>query len=374
MNSTRRSIAASAALCVLLAACNAGTDVTGAGTAVATKADLKDVFEGPVPRAACGAGSLPETDIQGRVSIDDRNSGRSLLGYSCNLQLLGQYQGQGTTWVSASYRHCAYHGQTVTSIASSTPGVNVVDVSDPAHPVLSERLTSPAFLGNTWETLKVNEARGLLGGVMVGPILGAAFFDVYDISGDCAHPVLLNSVGESQLTLPANTLGHEGNWSPDGKTYWSSAVVGGVITAIDVSDPAHPSIVYTGSTGLANHGFEISADGNRLYIAEAGAQGVLPNGLHIYDISEIQQRKPLPQMRLLGSVTWTDGQLGQHAVPVSWNGRPYLIFVDEQASGAARIIDIADETAPRVVSKLKLEIHMPENAALRSTDTQGNGV
>ncbi|HVT34163.1 MAG TPA: hypothetical protein VHE37_01160 [Nevskiaceae bacterium] len=356
---------------LLLAGCTAGQDSAVPGApADMGKADVTPaVFEGPVPRAVCGANSLPETDIQGRVSIDDRSSGRSQQGYRCNLELVGQYQGQGTTWVSQSYKNCAYHSQTFpTSLQGPSPGVQVVDVSDPKHPVLAGTLTSPAFLGNTWESLKVNEARGLLAGVQVGIGEGAVFFDVYDIGTDCLHPKLLNSVGPTQLSIPADSIGHEGNWSPDGNTYWSTSLAGGIVTAIDVSDPALPRALFVGNAGIVNHGFELSADGNRLYLAN-----VAPEGLDILDVSEIQSRKLAPQMHKLGSVTWTDGSTGQHSIPVSWNGKPYLVFVDEGGNGAARIIDISDETAPVVVSKLKLEIHMPEYAEQRTADLAGNG-
>lgn len=359
------------AWCALLAGCGAG-DGGSLVNSGSSKADEFAVFEGPVPRAECGDGSVLETDIQGRVSIEDRTSGRSQLGYRCNLELVGQYQGQGTTWVSQSYQHCAYHSQTFpTSALSSTPGVHVVDVRDPANPVLATRLTSPAFLGNTWESLKVNETRGLLGGVQVGPGIGAVFFDVYDIQSDCLTPILLNSVGPTDLSIPANLIGHEGNWSPDGNTYWSTSLGGGLLTAIDVTDPATPRVIIAGFTpnpSVINHGFELSEDGNRLYLAN-----VNPEGLLILDVSDVQSRTAVPQIRTLGSVTWTDGATGQHTIPVTWGGKPYLIFVDEGGAGAARIIDISDEMAPRVVSKLKLEIHMPENAELRATDTAGNG-
>ena len=38
----------------------------------------------PVPRARCGPGARPETDIQGRVPRADYTSGRVDLGYRCN--------------------------------------------------------------------------------------------------------------------------------------------------------------------------------------------------------------------------------------------------------------------------------------------------
>lgn len=352
---------------LLLSATASAALLLAPGGSTAVAAD-PPVFEGPVPKAACGPGSSPETGIQGEVTLEDRQSGRSQQGYRCNLELVGQYQGQGTTWVSQSFDTCAYYAQAFpSSVTSAEPGVQVVDVRDPANPVLAKRLTSPAFLGNTWESLKVNAERKLLAGVQVGPLIGAAFFDVYDIS-DCRNPKLLNSVSSDQLSIPANLLGHEGNWSPDGRTYWATSLSGGQLTAIDVTDPALPRIIYTRVTGSTNHGLSLSNDGNRLYLADIGR-----NGMVILDVSQIQARSLAPQVREVGSVSWTDGNTGQHAVQVTYNGRPYVIFVDELGSGAARIIDISDETAPRVVSKLKLEIQLPDAAGAR-TRSAGDGI
>jgi len=42
----------------------------------------------PVPRADCGKGSRPETDIQGRVPARDYTSGRVDEGYRCNARAL----------------------------------------------------------------------------------------------------------------------------------------------------------------------------------------------------------------------------------------------------------------------------------------------
>jgi hypothetical protein len=351
------------------------------------------VFEGPVPRAHCGRGSLPETGLQGQVPLADRGSGRSRKGYRCNLELVGRYQGEGASWVSQSYGKCAYMSTHFPSTASS-PGVQVLDVSDARHPRLTGTLTSPAVRG-PWESLKVNAKRGLLAGVLASnpAAEGVGFFDVYDIKADCRKPRLLDSVSVAGmngagLTVPANAIGHEGDWSPDGRTYWSASAQGGVITAIDVTDPTNPKLLYTGRTGTTAHGFGISDDGNRLYLAQAGnvaqaqtgaglgaVEGALdPNGLQIFDVSQVQSRTPNPQIAEVGHVHWTDGAGGQHAIPITYAGRPYLVFVDELGQGAARIIDISDERAPRIVSKLKLQIHMPQFASERAADTQNTGV
>ena len=323
-----------------------------------------------VPRAVCGPGSAPENGMQGQVPLADRESGRSQQGYSCNLELLGQYQGEGTTWVNPQYKHCAYNATSFFGLGrKKSEGVQVIDASDPKNPKLTANLTSPAMLTDTWESLKVNEARGLLAGVSVGPALGTLAFDVYDIKSDCAHPKLLNSFASSDATLPTATLNHEGQWSPDGKTYWASGLAGGSLTAIDVSDPTNPRIAGVASSGYPNHGFELSEDGNRMYLTTAFGAGVV-----ILDVSEIQARKPTPVVRQLGSVFW-GGQatVGQHTIPVSWDGKPYLIAVDEFAGEGVHIIDISDETKPRIVRQLRLEISDPKNAALAAEDTEGNG-
>lgn len=325
-----------------------------------------------VPAARCGPGSRPETDIQGRVPLRDRLSGRSQRGYSCNLELLGRFQGEGSSWVSQSYRHCAYMSTRHPSGAEH-PGVQVVDVSDPSNPTRTATLTSPAMLG-TWESLSVNEERGLLAAVHApSPVgNGAAFFDVYDIESDCAHPRLLNSVSSTELSVPANLLGHEGNWAPDGRTYWSSSAFGGLVTAIDVTNTDRPQIVFTGSTSAFNHGLGLSEDGNRLYIGKVGLKTGAPlddNGLQIFDVSEVQAREAAPRIREVGRAIWEDGAVVQHAVPISYDGTPHLVVVDELGAGAARILDISDEGAPRTVSKLKLAIHQPEHRHLREKDT-----
>ncbi|MER5392523.1 hypothetical protein [Saccharopolyspora sp. NPDC002686] len=351
----------------------------GALAAVALLVSSSEVLtaaaDGPVdttvPRAECGPGSAPETGLQGQVPLGDRQSGRSSQApYQCNLELLGQFQGQGQATVRASYGHCQYLGTIVTgSPRAERPGVNVVDFSDPAQPELTDSLVSPATVGGTWETLKVNEERGLLAAVSTGILTGGVFFSVYDVKTDCAHPRLLNSVAGTQLTLPMPTPGHEGGWAPDGRTYYATGAVGGTIAAIDVADPASPSVVFVGTTGLSNHGFGVSADGNRLYVASA-----LPAGITTFDASDVQRRKPFPLLRRISDISWQDGLITQHAIPFTDGGRPYLVVADEFGSGGVRIIDISDERAPKTVRQLKLEINRPENTALRAEDTARNGI
>lgn len=322
-----------------------------------------------VARADCGPGSSPETGVQGQVPLADRESGRSAQGYSCNLEMISQFQGQGQATVGASYGHCQYLGTIIPSaLTAKVKGVNVVDMSDPANPHLSTSLVSPATLGGTWETLKVHEGRGLLAAVSVGPGTGGFFVSVYDVKTDCAKPRLLNGVLGTTLTIPGFFPGHEAAWSPDGRTYWTTGASPGTIAALDMTTPALPRVIFNGLTGLTNHGLGFSPDGNRAYVASA-----VPAGITIFDSSDIQSRKPFPSLRRIADTTWEDGGVTQHAMPFTKNGRPYYMAVDEFASGGARIVDISDERAPRIVRKLKLEINRPENMPLRAKDTAKNG-
>jgi len=328
-----------------------------------------------VPRAECGPGSSPETGLQGQVPLADRESGRSAQGYSCNLDLVGRYgpaEGfEGAEWQMTWYGHCAYY-DTRYSGSQQRRGTIVLDVSDPARPRYSTNLTTPA-MGDPWESLKVNPARGLLAAVFASHYQGAGFFDVYDVKADCAHPRLLASV-------PVNGLGHEGGWAPDGKTYYATGI-SSMVTAIDVTDPAAPRPITAFAVPSVIHGFGLSDDGRRLYLAHinpdfptvfvgGGPNASAGNGLGIHDISQIQDRRPNPVVSLLGTALWTDGQVGQHAAPFTSRGHPYLVFVDELGRGGPRVIDIADERRPRVLTKLKTEIQMPENLETANRDTR----
>jgi hypothetical protein len=182
-------------------------------------------------------------------------------------------------------------------------------------------------------------------------------------------------------SLPIGTLGHEGSFSPDGNTFWVSAGAGayinrsmGTFTAIDVSIPRAPRVLWT-STSYAVHGFNLSADGNTLYAADLGAD----RGLTVFDVSEIQARKIVLHVRVIGHLTWPTVSLPQTLLPVRIGGHPYLVDVDEfthdtitnfftrrpfsraeDMVGAARIIDIADPAHPTVVSDIRLEVNQPD--------------
>ena len=337
---------------------------------------------GPAPRADCGPGSRPETGMQGRVSAEDHAEGLAAEGFTCNTELVGSYlvpNAIGTVggfkverYVDTAGRECAYYDTTLlfpTNVLDANVGVNVIDMSDPSNPALSARLVSAAML-SPHESLVVSQQAGVLAAVLGNPLFAPGIVDVYDLKDDCRNPQL-------QASRLVGVLGHESGMSPDGRTFYSSSPGTPTLTAVDISDPAQPTRLLT--TEHRSHGLSISDDGNRAYLASGTATG---KGLVILDVSEIQSRQPNPQVREVGSLAWDNMSIPQNALPFTRNGRPYLLEIDEfsigstpgipasngATVGAARIIDISDETRPEIVSNIRLEVHEPENRELISRD------
>lgn len=314
-----------------------------------------EISNSTVAKANCGPGSRPETGLQGDVPAADRDSGRSQQGYSCNIRQLGNYAGRGGGITSVGFEHCVYIGTFFPgNLLGPAQGVQVLDVSDPTAPVLTANLTEPAMLAGTWESLKVNQSRKLLVGAGAPVLTGAGLLSVYDLS-DCAHPRLLNPGTGTDLALPLPITAHEGGFSPDGKTYWSSGVAPGLVSAVDLTDPAQPRVIWQGIPGLSMHGFGLSADGNRMYLANNFG------GLTILDTSAVQRRDPNPQVPQLAAMTWTDGWATQHDIPLTYDGTPYVFTVDEAGSGGVKVIDVSDERNPRITNMIKLEINLLVN-------------
>jgi hypothetical protein len=339
----------------------------------------------PVPRAQCGPGSDPETGMQGRVSPTEVANGRAARGYRCNTVVVGHYGDTSVTGAAGGYRvyryvdpaghRCAFYDSVLlfplnATTANPNPlGVFVLDMSNPAHPVRTATLQTPAML-SPHESLSLNAKRGLLAADLGNPVTAPGIVDVYDVAHDCRHPVLKSS-------LLAAPLGHEGTFSPDGKTFWVASPAGD-LTAVDVTNPSLPVPLWT-STSMHPHGLNVSDDGNTLYYADLGSSP----GLAVLDVSQIQRRVANPQVGVISHLGWDTISIPQVPLPVTINGHPYLVEIDEFAStggssgisaspaakvGAARIIDIADIHHPRVISNIRLEVNMAANRAGLAND------
>jgi len=350
-----------------------------------------------VPKADCGPNDRPETGLQGQTTQAERESGDSERGYNCNLELVGQFQGEGSkSWHMAWFDDCAYYG-TNNNPLQQHPGTVVVDASDPRNPQASAYLDTPAFL-DPHESLKEHKGRQLLAGTQFnGP-----GFAIYDVSADCRHPVLKASIelaGSGSDPFRA-VQGHAGNFTPDGMTYYASQSfrgLRGIMPIIDVSDPSNPKhlLNWQFPGDGRPHDLSFSEDGTRAYSPQPGQFGntgssIGPNGLVILDVSDIQFRRQNPQIGVISTLFWTDGGQAQQTLPVTIHGRPHLIFTDEAGSGGiggregacarglpphgfARIIDISDERNPKIVSRLMLEVHDPANCPVILNDPPGPG-
>ena len=405
------------------------------GAAIGFAADAgSDAIPLTVPRAVCGSEDNPETGLQGQVPAALRASGFE--GFNCNLKLIAQSRNDGGNWQSAAFterrqlfteddggggggdrphHNCGYYGSQSPSLSPATRnpatyGTRVIDITDAKAPKLTGYLQTSSML-DPWESLKVNERRQLLmadqatnggGGPGSGPGV-----DIYDLSQDCRAPQLVASAAVGTGTdggplAPVSPFGHEGAFSPDGLTYYIGDLPHAMYHAVDVTDPTKPRYITTfdmATIGLGTHGLSVSNDGNRVYAASLGFPtlagltdpSVAPiNGFVILDSSEVQERRPNPQMKLISEFLYKDGSVAQVTIPVNIRGKPYIIQVDEGGSGGityaawagacaagfppfpmARIVDISNEKKPTLVSRLVMQINSPEHCASVLPDLVG---
>jgi hypothetical protein len=312
----------------------------------------------PTPGVACAAGSLPE-GMQGRAPLADVATGRAAKGYTCNAVAAGHAGISGgyrvERYVDPAGHECAYSDND-SFVDDSQPYVGstgVYDVHDRTHPVRTETLSTPA-MASPHESLRLNQKRGLLVAAMSTPATGPGVVDVYDVKTDCRHPQLLSST-------PLGILGHESAFAPDGLTFYVNSLFARTMAAIDLSNPALPQLIWM-SYDFEPHGASISLDGNRMFLAETGSDGGV-NGLTVIDISQIQSRTVAPQVKVVSRLAWQGISTPQNATPFTRGGHPYLLETDEfgeRVTGAARIIDMADEKHPVVAANLRLKVNQPE--------------
>jgi hypothetical protein len=341
---------------LLLVAALAATTISSGGAGAAVP--------GATPGSACGAGSLPEK-TQGRAPASDVASGRFAKGYTCNLAQISHVGASGgyrvERYVDRAGHECAYWDSTLLFPTSAPDekaegtGVYVMDMTDPAHPVHTDTLRTPA-MQSPHESLRLNQKRGLLVADMATPATEPGFVDVYDVTADCRHPVL-------DASSPVGVLGHEGGFSPDGRTFWVASLYAHTIAAVDLSNPRVPNLLWL-SYAYQSHGVSISNDGNTLYMAEAGYNDGDFHGLTVLDVSQVQKRVASPKVTVISRLTWPNVSTPQNATPFVSRGHHYLLETDEFGSdaaiGAARIIAIDNVRKPQVVGNIRLAVNQPK--------------
>ncbi len=386
-----------------------GSLVLAAATPVKVRAQTP--FLGPVPTPVCQPGDRAETGVDGQLTLTKRASGATTRPYNCNLAIVGEYAGQGAGHQLMWYGHCAY----VTTEGYEAgqkgvppllhPGIQVLDVSNMRDPRYVTHLDDPATLYD-WEDGSVNPQRALLGSAESwmggGPQPAVSFYNL----SDCAHPKLLSS---EQIPDP-NLVAHAGNFAPDGKTYWIASFNKFRLYAIDVSDPRHPRELIdwdfpnnqAGGAGAKQICHRISLNqfavdghppGTLLFCGVVGRM-LHPgdfesgNGLVIYDVSQVQERRPHPVIKVISSLYWVNGDIGIEPDLAFIHGKPYLGVGDECGSGGCsdpkgavdacavglppngmeRLIDISDLKKPKLASLLMLGVADPQNCKLTEND------
>lgn len=369
----------------------------------------------------------PEPGLQGQIPLANQLNGDAAKGYRKGLKLVGQNTilDRGANFSMAWVGDCAYvtttsPGQIFGPLASPYAdakfnplnGMAVIDASDPTNPKLVQILQSPAMLA-PHESLQANESRKII----VAMRGGGTTFDVYDAS-DCKNPTLASSIsvgfgiklpelpivsqilkgipgGLDALDVGLPFLGHALCLSHDGKTAFatSSASTNAVINIDNIKKPYLMHLF-----APAGHDCGLNPNDDRLYLAQFGfvALGVgIPNsiavgqnGMGIYDITSIKNRSvgTSPFLfsaapPLISFVPWTNVVIGEAPSAGShtarWfknKGRTYLYSSDEWPTAGVcpwafgRIIDITDETTPRIVSNIKLEVNELSNCLQTEVD------
>jgi hypothetical protein len=327
------------------------------------------------PPSHCAPGAHPEPGPDGRVP-----AGSATNGLWCNVTMISHQGSSGgfktLRYVDAAGHECAYYDTALLfplnafNLSSSGIGVVVLDMSDPAHPRQTDLLTDPAML-SPHESVNLNVKRGLLAAVDGNPATYPGYVSIYDVSKDCRYPI-------RDFGGLIARFGHESGFAPDGRTFYATGTAVKAITAIDVTDPTNPHVLWQGN--VQSHGMSLSDDGNRGYVADPTGRNLL-----IMDTSEIQARKPDPQVREISRLTWDRVSIPQNAIPFTENGHPYVLEFDEYNAstlnyganpddvGAGRIVDIADERAPRIVANLRLQINQPKEHAQYGDDPGADG-
>ena len=368
-----------------------------------------------------GPGDIPETTLQGGLTNDKLNAPGGFQGEQCGMRQVG-YEPLGLRGSFGDVQiigHCAYASmRDPSNLALPTTGTAVVDMRIPSAPVWTLTLRTPA-MQRAYSALEIQK------GIMVGAFKdfgpnGTNPFDVYDVSGDCLNPRFMATTN----TASGN---HDGWLTPDTNTYYGIPFGGQTIQqnpnridvhVMDVADKANPKQllnwnrlqlpeeVQARTLPTRNfHDISTNEDGTRLYLALYGGNNALggfpadgsgrcANGLLILDSTDVALRRPNPKLNYISFLSWCDQQIdpdygdgstaAAHATEyiIHENGKPYIVSTDESAAGLdggfavtclqrtySRLIDISDETAPRVVATFKPDVHKRENCEAKADGT-----
>ena len=362
----------------------------GVGAAFALAALAVLVSSSAEAATACvpGPGDKPEI-MQGAVTAAELNAPGGYQGAWCGARLVGanNLYDRGSYGSSAHIGHCIYSSMRDPSdLTALTTGTAVIDNSVPSNPQIVGMLRTPAMI-RAYSALYI-ENNLLLGAFKDFGPNNTNPVDMYDVSGDCLHPVFLSSISVAGGN-------HDGWLTPDGKTYYGIPfggvrILSGTAAApvlnparidlhvTDFTDPRNPKALMTWNRlqmppeiqalpthPLATTNFhDISTNkaGTRLYMALYGGNNSLggnnnnpipaqnqqcSNGMVILDSTDVQNRVPNAQLKFISFTSWCDQKqqidpdfgdgstASGHATEymIHQNGKEYVLTTDESSGG-----------------------------------------
>ena len=336
-----------------------------------------------------GPNDRPEI-MQGAATAAERNAPGGYQGAWCGARLVGanELYDRGSYGNTAIMGKCLYSSMRDPSdLTLLTTGTAVIDNSVPSNPQIVGMLRTPAMI-RAYSTLYVRGDGKLIGAFKDFGPNGTNPVDLYDVSGDCLHPVLLTTID-----VPGGN--HDGWFTPDAKTYYGipfggvrllSGPVGAEVLnparidmhVTDFSDPVNPKVLMTWNRlqipaeiqGLPTHplattNFHMVSSNKtmtRLYMSMYGGNNSLggnnnnpipdqnqacSNGLVILDSTEVQNRVPNAKLKFISFTSWCDSiqqidpdfgdgsTASGHATEyiIHENGREYVLSTDESGGG-----------------------------------------
>jgi hypothetical protein len=382
-----------------------------------------------------GPGDRPETAVQGGLLVTERDIPGGFQGQWCGMRSVGHHPLPASTGLNRGsfgdvqlMGHCAYASMRDPSdLSLPTTGTAVLDVRVPSNPIWMQTLRTPA-MQRAYSALEIQKHIMIAAFKDFGPN-GNNWFDVYDVSGDCLNPKHL-------ATTTTASGNHDGWLTPDTNTYYGIPFGGLTIAqnridvhVLDLTDKSNPRQLLNWNrlqlppdirdrlVPTRNfHDVSTNVDGTRLYLALYGGNNALggfpadgsgrcANGLLVMDSSDVALRRPDPQLRYISFLSWCDPKndpgyhyydtdfddgstAASHATEyvIHENGREYIVSTDESSAGLdgewnavcrqrtnGRLIDLADERNPRVVSTFKPDVGNRFNCENRVMQEQING-
>jgi hypothetical protein len=223
-------------------------------------------------------------------------------------------------WGDGNYAYLGHFG--------NEGGVDIIDVSDPAHPTKAATFLSP-FGFNDLRDVEVQNGVGFFSSDSGGGV------HVVDLSNPRA-PVQLaritSAIGGHDRT---HTLSVDGNYLYEADSRTPN------IRVFDIRNPSSPRFVRTIVSPSGGPVHEVTARNGRLYTAVINATGYVD----IFDIRDVEAGAPL-----LGS--FVSGSFAHTSWPTD-DGR-YVAVAREVLGGDVRLWDITNPAAPALVSVIGL--------------------